>query len=93
MLLDSLKRKIDQMKLTDWTGRAAPVLRLSPDCGEDERSGNLKGSLRIFVQSDNGSETLFYEERLDGVSSEMMLDDRLAHALSITLQGHPRWPR
>jgi hypothetical protein len=92
MLLDSLKRKLDQMKSTEWAGRAAPVLSLSPDCAEDV-VGGLKGSLRIFIRNAKGQESLFHEERLDGIVSETALDDRLAHALSITLQGHPRWPR
>jgi len=92
-LLGHLRAKIAQIETDRWGGRDAPLVRLSGDSQLDQHGAFSCGSIEVWIQRADGSQTLVHQEPLAGAATAVAADDRLAEALSKALAGHTRWPK
>ncbi len=71
----------------------APRARLSEDAAWDSKTGALRGSIEVVMDTEGGKETVLHQEPLEGATTEEAAADRLAEALSRVLMDHRGWPK
>jgi hypothetical protein len=92
VLLDRLRRKLDEAFAEPWMPGRCLEAALDPGTGADPATGVLAGAVEFRMVEADGRRHVLHRARLDGVGSPAAVDDFLAEALSTLLMNHPAWP-